>query len=227
MNITKITPQLTDNHINNIKSKIINDPTKKSDNNLNELFNNSLKTIKKYTSNAIIYREISKDDFEVIFNGEGKNITPAPLEEIFPEADKLILFALTIGIKITQKIDTHFKKREFATAYILDFIASEYIEIIADLLEEKFRDEYTTNSLRFSPGYCGWDISGQKKLFKYLAPEKIGISLTDSFLMIPLKSISGVIVVGNTEIFEFNTDLPCCESCDTKLCKDRMNNQNY
>ena len=54
--------------------------------------------------------------------------------------------------------------------------------------------------LRYSPGYCGWHVSGQINLFNTLTPEKIGITLGESCLMNPLKSVSGVLVAGPPNI---------------------------
>ena len=75
--------------------------------------------------------------------------------------------------------------------------------------------------LRFSPGYCGWHVSAQKKLFEYLKPEEIGIGLNESCLMQPLKSISGVIFTGRMEIFEFDDNYPFCSDCTDHACRDR------
>jgi hypothetical protein len=76
--------------------------------------------------------------------------------------------------------------------------------------------------LRYSPGYCGWDITGQRALFAALHPEEIGIRLNESCLMEPVKSISGVMVAGPAEIHEFNNDYPFCSECRTKDCRRRI-----
>ncbi|MHC4266624.1 MAG: vitamin B12 dependent-methionine synthase activation domain-containing protein, partial [Planctomycetota bacterium] len=80
----------------------------------------------------------------------------------------------------------------------------------------------STRILSYSPGYCGWDISGQKKLFEYLHPGKIGISLNNTYLMTPLKSVSGVLVAGKNEIHQFRPNYPFCKSCKTHSCLLRM-----
>lgn len=51
---------------------------------------------------------------------------------------------------------------------------------------------------RYSPGYCGWHVSEQQKLFSlFPVASPCGIQLTDSSLMIPIKSVSGIIGVGS------------------------------
>jgi len=76
--------------------------------------------------------------------------------------------------------------------------------------------------MRFSPGYCGWNVKGQKQLFEYLHPEEVGITLGESFLMTPLKSISGVLVAGQPDIFEFEDSYPFCKNCSSRTCRERI-----
>ena len=79
-----------------------------------------------------------------------------------------------------------------------------------------------TALLRYSPGYCGWHVSGQKRLFEFLQPQQIGITLRESFLMQPLKSISGVMIAGPIDIHRFKNDYPFCERCETEGCRERI-----
>jgi hypothetical protein len=57
-------------------------------------------------------------------------------------------------------------------------------------------------------------VEEQKKLFSFLPKEFCGVSLTDSALMIPIKSISGIIGVGkNVEYKQY-----FCDTCGRKDC---------
>ncbi|MCX6843389.1 MAG: hypothetical protein NTX53_14035 [candidate division WOR-3 bacterium] len=76
--------------------------------------------------------------------------------------------------------------------------------------------------LRYSPGYCGWDITGQRQLFQALRPEEIGITLRESCLMEPLKSISGVLVAARPEVHRFDNTYPFCSACTTQTCRSRI-----
>ena len=51
-------------------------------------------------------------------------------------------------------------------------------------------------TLRYSPGYCDWDTEQQKEVFQAIDAGSIGVVLTESCFMIPQKSISGVIGIG-------------------------------
>ena len=48
----------------------------------------------------------------------------------------------------------------------------------------------------YSPGYCGWHVTQQKFLFSLLPERPCGVRLSESSLMSPIKSVSGVIAVG-------------------------------
>ncbi len=177
-----------------------------------------------------IISNISISEFEVVYKGESLNETSTPLDGIFRKAESLALFAVTLGENVIEKIDELFKSNEFALASMLDSAASAGTEKAADITENYFLNVLfkqidTTVSMqivRYSPGYCGWHVSGQKKLFAFLRPEDIGITLLDSFLMKPLKSISGVLVAGEKEIHLFEDTYPFCSECKTHSCQERM-----
>ncbi len=174
--------------------------------------------------------EISKDDFEIIFNGDGQNKSDSPVKPIYNQADELALFAVTIGEEICSEIKRLFDENDFAIGSMLDSTASEGTEKVAQSLENIYRQHlinigrFNSKSgiLRFSPGYCGWHISGQRKLFQHLHPEDIGITLNQSFLMQPLKSISGVFISGNKEIFRFDDTFSFCRDCAAHDCRERI-----
>jgi hypothetical protein len=63
----------------------------------------------------------------------------------------------------------------------------------------------------------------QGKLFEFLRPREIGITLRESYLMDPLKSVSGVVLVGPREIHEFEMDYSFCAECRTPSCRARIN----
>jgi hypothetical protein len=177
-----------------------------------------------------LFMEVSIEQFADVYRGEGRNAEATPLEEIFPRAACLALFVATLGQATGRRIDELFEQRDFALASILDAVASEATENAAEIVENAFRDRIrareddggSSRSLRYSPGYCGWHISGQKSLFKLLGPETIGVSLRESFLMEPLKSISGVIVAGPAEIHAFEDSYPFCAECLAHSCRERI-----
>ncbi len=171
-----------------------------------------------------MYRSIAADRFAQIHRGEGRNERPNPLETIYPRADHLALFAVTLGPKPGERIRELFEARDFALGAVFDAVASEAAEQAGVILEEHLLNELGSSItvLRYSPGYCGWDLSGQRALFGELHPKRIGLQLNDRCLMTPAKSITGVMVAGPATIHAFENDFAFCASCRTKTCRARI-----
>jgi len=175
-----------------------------------------------------VYDGVSRERFEAVYEGEGRNADRTPVADICAKARCFALFVATVGEPVSRLIQDLFARRDFALGYVLDAVASRSAERAADLLEEECAREYENEGagelcrLRFSPGYCGWDVSGQRRLFDHLRPSDIGVSLTASCLMCPLKSVSGVILIGPAHAFDVDPTYPCCETCRDRSCRSRM-----
>ncbi len=194
------------------------------------LFRNAIQLFLRFSRPVGVIVEISIPEFEIVYRGEGLNEEETPLNEIFRKADDLALFVLTMGDEVSRKIDELFQSNDFALGSMLDAVAScgadEAADIVtnhfSNLLSSKGRISPLIGILRYSPGYCGWHVSGQKKLFEILHPEDIGVMLLDSFIMKPLKSVSGVLVAGRRDIHDFRDSYPFCKQCKTHSCRDRI-----
>ncbi|MCX6557050.1 MAG: hypothetical protein NTW95_06400 [Candidatus Aminicenantes bacterium] len=194
-----------------------------------ELLNRALEIYKTLSEARDVLEPISKSEFAALYSGQGLNAPETPLGLIFPRAERLLLFAFTLGAAISREIERLFKSNDFALASMLDTVAS----LAADnagreaeswVARQGGADQFGTHFLKvllYSPGYCGWHISGQKKLFEFLRPERIDIHLNERFLMIPLKSISGVLVAGAADIHQIAERYPFCDHCQSPACRER------
>ncbi len=179
-----------------------------------------------------IMNRIEMSDFEEVFRGEGLNELENPVEDIYRKSSCLALFVVTLGSVLSEKVTELFDDGNYASGYMLDSVSSYAADQLADLADKHLQSELvgkvsSKDSLRvlnYSPGYCGWHISGQKKLFGVLRPEEIGITLNESCLMSPIKTVSGVLIAGPGEIHEFVNSYPFCGTCRTKSCIERMRN---
>jgi hypothetical protein len=197
--------------------------------NIKGLLDKSLSIFHSEAEPSCIISEISKSDFDEIFEGEGNNEDEAPLKMIYPQADHLYLFALTMGAGISQMVTELFNKNDFALGSMVDTAASLAADKSVELLENHITEKYAANkltndsliTLSYSPGYCGWNIRAQKKLFSFLQPQQIGISLNESCLMTPLKSVTGVLVYGNKKIHQFDNSFGFCCNCRAQSCIER------
>jgi len=195
-----------------------------------ELYDSAEELFFKLAAPIGIIADISIEEFAKIYPGNGNNEPDTPIEHIFPRANHLALFAFTLGEKISQEIQQQLKDKNLAKGYMLDTVASYCTDKASEVAQAIFHDQLlskhqtheSNHVLLYSPGYCGWHVSGQKKLFAYLEPEEIGIHLNESFLMIPLKSISGVLVSGTPQIHRFINNYPFCSNCQTHNCRQRI-----
>ena len=172
-----------------------------------------------------LYKQLTKKDFDEIYLGQGDNDDDTPLEHVVDEAVSLALFAVTLGDQISDRIAALFDAGELAEGYILDQVASFAADELADIAARRFQTANERNDLAvlpYSPGYCGWHVSGQQALFAHLRPDEIGVSLNDSSLMHPIKSVSGVLVLAPVEDHDFSPAFPCCATCTTLDCQERV-----
>ena len=169
--------------------------------------------------------DVTAEEFAGVYAGEGLNDGETPLEQIYPRAGSLALFAATLGERVSARITELFAADDMARGFVLDAVASASADALTDRLAARYRGRVSgegTAVLGYSPGYCGWHITAQRRLFERLRPEEIGIRLNTSCLMQPLKSVSGVLVAGAGAIHRFSPTFSCCLACTTRPCLPRM-----
>jgi hypothetical protein len=197
---------------------------------LDDLYHAAVRLLADSGEPAAVIGEISIDQFAAVYDGEGMNEFQTPVGDIFRLASDLAVFCVTLGATIGDEIKRRFSANDFAVASMLDAVASVAADTAADRVEAHFRSRLQeqgrlpgdTKVLRYSPGYCGWHISGQGRLFDFLTPERIGVSLTETFLMRPLKSISGVLIAAPLEVHAFRNNYGFCHYCESQGCRQRI-----
>ncbi len=136
---------------------------------------------------------------------------------------KVALFALTLGADVCDWLAT-LNGDDVWSGFLADAIASELVEAAANdlqaLLAQSLGPERYYSTLRFSPGYCDWTIEEMPLLLKRINASEIGITLSDGGMMIPQKSICGVVGFSiNPDAVDFNP----CETCPEEDCNQRRN----
>lgn len=134
------------------------------------------------------------------------------------KADKAALFICTAGKDISNWSKKLMKQGDLMEGYVVDIVGSEIVETAMDRIQESLETEMKSSHLgiteRYSPGYCGWQVSEQPKLFSFFPNAFCGVTLSPSCLMDPIKSVSGVIGIGAKA--ERNGYI--CNFCDMKDC---------
>lgn len=133
-------------------------------------------------------------------------------------AEFIALFACTIGNEVEQHSKKYMEKSDLLEGYIFDLIGSEAAEETARVIHESIKRIVSKSGYkitnRFSPGYCNWSVSEQFKLFESFGEKRFGIKLTDSALMNPVKSVSGIVGIGENVRFKPYT----CNLCTDEKC---------
>ena len=110
---------------------------------------------------------------------------------------RILLFAATVGVGIDRLI-LRYGKSEPSLSVALQAVGSERVESLADEFCREMKEKYALTSLslrpRFSPGYGDLPLELQRDIFAALGCERrIGVTLNDSLIMSPSKSITAII----------------------------------
>ena len=136
---------------------------------------------------------------------------------------QVAIFVVTIGKYLEETAFQLARDGLILQATVLDAIGSDAVEKVADFAQDRIKEvakaQRLVTSRRFSPGYCDWNIGQQRMLFYALTGDTVGIRLTGECLMIPQKSISGIIGIGPSKANVENYNP--CKTCRKKDCPGR------
>jgi len=165
-------------------------------------------------SNSAEFREYNIDvcGQEVNFEN-GLIIKSESLANHLSGCNKCAVIAVTLG----HETDRQIKKMQFvdmATALELDKKANIDIEAICDSLQKKIeslaKKQDCGITARFSPGYGDLALSYQSAILKLANSKKI--TITDSFLLIPQKSVTAIIGYKKGKVVAVDK----CKNCTLK-----------
>jgi len=128
---------------------------------------------------------------------------------------KVFPYVVTIGKELE---DNAASFDNLLKAYCLDEIGNMLVELGMEYLEDYLKRRYKLEQLsNISPGSLeDWPITQQKQLFSIFGnvEDLIGVKLTDSSLMIPKKSVSGIFFPTHVKFYS-------CQLCPRENCKER------
>jgi hypothetical protein len=113
---------------------------------------------------------------------------------------QIAFFVGTAGPEVTERCHQLNLSGDTVYSYVLDVmgsvVAGKAIDRMSDDLEAEVSRKGWHISESYSPGYCDWDVAEQQKLFSFFPPGFLGITLSSSSLMSPVKSVSGILGIG-------------------------------
>ncbi len=138
-------------------------------------------------------------------------------------AELVATFVVTIGSAVERLSRRWLRAGRVMAGVVADAFASEAVESVAQQCQDRIRSWARARGLeitpRYSPGYCGMRVDQQVALFASLPAARIGVRLRPSFLMTPIKSVSGLIGIGRVDAVRPD-DYPC-RHCDQPECTQR------
>lgn len=152
-------------------------------------------------------------------------ITSKALCRHLQAAEQVILLAATVGEEVEVLGQQAFDRGEYALGLLIDAAATAAVEQTADELEKllkiRFGREGFLLTSRFSPGYGDWELGEQAKVVPLTHAEAVNISLTESLMLMPRKSITAIIGLYRPTGSEKNKWAPGCAGCAKIDCEMR------
>lgn len=134
------------------------------------------------------------EDDEVIF--DFGSVKSESLRKNLEGCESAYVFAATVGIGVDRMMK-RLSVSSKAEMMVFSCIASSGIECWCDFINGKLAETHTLKP-RFSPGYGGVSLEIQKDIFRFLEAEKmLGLTLTESLLMVPVKSVTAFVGIAD------------------------------
>ena len=146
---------------------------------------------------------------------DGRSLTSDVLRKNLDQVERIFPFVITIGNKFSENLDAC---DDILEKFYLDTIGNVALTQVRKALNDHLKQTYALEKTAFmSPGSLpNWPIEQQKPLFELFGEVQtaIGVKLTDSFLMLPAKSVSGLYFPTETSFFS-------CQLCPRERCDSR------
>jgi len=122
------------------------------------------------------------------------------LAKLWGRAQEVALALSTLGPRLDEQVSAYFVSEKPVEALALDAVGNvalgEMGEEFCRLMERGARGRGMETSAPFGPGQVDWGLEGQRLFFDLLPGKEIGVQLNESYLMVPLKSVSWAVALG-------------------------------
>ena len=134
---------------------------------------------------------------EAVVLTDGTRLESNKLSRMLQKSDEILFMAGTAGPEITDRISLEMDKDNAAAAVVLDAVASVSADMILDWIMDMFnkmliREGRRLTRHRFSPGFGDLPLSNQAAIFRLLDLERLQLSLNESMMLAPEKSVLAV-----------------------------------
>ena len=148
---------------------------------------------------CLVFRNTGYTDTSIEIDGKFFH-TGGKIAEYLCDAEYFVVYIATAGAGFEEYRKELDESDDFVRAFMADMIGSAIAEKIGIRAYKDIEAEQSASGMKlsfsYSPGQCGWPVSDQKTLFSLFPSAPCGVILTDSCLMLPVKSVSSVAGVG-------------------------------
>jgi hypothetical protein len=134
------------------------------------------------------------------------------LADRFGLAQEVALVLCTVGAAIDERVARYRQEGDEARAVLLDGIGTaavgELAENAHEIIAEVAKERGWRASAPFQPGQLDWPLEDHKVFFELLPAQELGLSLDDNHLMVPSKSVSMAVGLGQ-EMLPLAMDRAC------------------
>lgn len=202
--------------------------TKMPDDSVNNMIDEVLTSLINVIQPKNVYKidSCSASETVVVLKGAQRTLVfeSRNLARNLAQCGQVILIAATLGLE-ADKLLQKYEMINMTKAAIAQACGAACIEAYCNILQEQICETVSTDDgrwylrPRFSPGYGDLPLQYQKVLFEELeCTKRIGLTLTDSLLMVPTKSVSALI--GLTKNAQ-SCHIGKCRNCDRTACEFR------
>lgn len=185
---------------------------------LHQLIDECIEEIDKMSSFKVTYRKFPLSFHPLKIDEIDLNIDYPDLNQLFQNCHDVVIIACTLGLQFDQKAH-YYSHIDMTKATVLDAVASSYLEAKCDTFENN--NFIGKRTFRFCPGYGNVPIELNKELARIIESyKKIGLTVQESNILLPQKSMIGLIGLG-----DLKKEKSCLNCFHIKDCDFRKRGQ--
>lgn len=179
------------------------------------LIGDCIKEILEIAKTNFIYNiyGIKREDGRIFLRDSSFKLEGKDIYNHLQDSEKCAIMAVTLGYEV-DNIIKYYSKVDLTKSLIFDACATAGVEALCDRVESIIKKIVVSSGCnttsRYSPGYGDLPMETQPRILSLLDTQKhIGLTVTDSCILLPRKSVTALIGIG-----EEITDVPLgCKNC--------------
>lgn len=161
---------------------------------INHMIDSCIQEVKKVSQPGVVCQKFSLATNPLRIEETGDEILGEQMKELLEDCEECLLIGCTLGITLERKLK-YYSRIDMTRATVMDAAASAYLEAFCDEYEEKLG--YPNRTYRACPGYGDFPLEFNRKIARILNIHKrLAITMTPDHLLIPQKSMLGLIGIG-------------------------------